>query len=91
MTYISIVFCKKNKTGVLFHKFSHDVKGTAAKKFRREEKLTVCWENSKEGFWKIKNRKQKDTGEWTLDIPRPTPEVINYIDNMKDEQLKDFR
>ena len=73
------------------HKFSHDVKGTAAMKLRREEKLTVCWENNKEGFWKIKNRNQKILGEWTLDIPKPTPEVINYIDNMTDEQLKGFR
>jgi len=91
MAYKSIVFCKMNKTGVLFHKFSHDVKSTAATKFRREEKLTVCWENNKDGFWKIKNRKQKAPGVWTLDIPRPTLEVINYIDNMTDEQLKDFR
>jgi len=90
MGYESIVFYKQGKSRVLMHKFSHDVKGPAARKCR-DEGLTVCWEQNRDDFWKVKKRDKSFPG-WLDNLPpKPTREVLKYIDTMTGEQLEDFR
>ena len=90
MAYESIVFYKDKNSKKVMHKFSHDVKGPAARKCR-EEGLIVCWEQNRADFWKVRNRDKSFPG-WLDNLPpKPTREVLDYIDKMTDEQLEDFQ